>query len=80
LDSELAKRGLIFDGKEIVKDNTPKVGDFCIFWDENPEMAVCDILCEIDNIIYFRREDFWYKNCVKFESEEQFRKIKEGKI
>jgi len=78
----LAKRGLKFDGKEIVKDNTPKVGDFCIFWSKNPKPAVCDILCEIHDSIYtfFRRDNVWYENCVKFESVEQFRKIKEGKI
>lgn len=82
LDSELAKRGLIFDGKEIVRDNTPKVGDLCIFWSKNPKPAVCDILCEIHDSIYtfFRRDNVWYKNCVKFESVEQFKKIKEGKI
>ena len=80
LDLKLAERGLKFDGENVVKDNTPKVGDFCIFWDE-PEDSVCDILhtIEDDNDYPFSRNDFWYKHCIKFESEEQFRRIKEGK-
>ena len=82
LDSRLAERGLKFDGKNIVKDNTPKVGDFCIFWSDNPMSALCDTLVEVDNgdvQFCYARGDFRYKHCVKFESEEQFRRIKEGK-
>ena len=78
LDAELAERGLKFDGENIVKDNTPKVGDFCIFWD-NPGFCVCDTLKCIDNDGRFIRDSYGYINCVKFESEEQFRRIKEGK-
>lgn len=78
LDARLAERGLKFDGKEIVKDNTPKVGDFCIFWD-NPGFCVCDTLKCIDNDGRFIRDSYGYINCVKFESVEQFRRIKEGK-
>lgn len=78
LDSKLAEKGLKFDGENIVKDNTPKVGDFCIFWD-NPGFCVCDTLKCIDNDGRFIRDSYGYINCVKFESEEQFRRIKEGK-
>ena len=78
LDSKLAEKRLKFDGKNIVKDNTPKVGDFCIFWD-NPGFCVCDTLKCIDNDGRFIRDSYGYINCVKFESEEQFRRIKEGK-
>ena len=78
LDSKLAEKRLKFDGKEIVKDNTPKVGDFCIFWD-NPGFCVCDTLKCIDNDGRFIRDSYGYINCVKFESEEQYRRIKEGK-
>lgn len=83
LDSKLAEKGLRFDGKNIVKDNTPKVGDFCIFWDDKQqEKLLCGILCEFSvgfGFPFATNEGFRYKNCVKFESEEQFRKIKEGK-
>ena len=78
LDARLAERGLKFDGENIVKDNTPKVGDFCIFWD-NPGFCVCDTLKCIDNDGRFIRDSYGYINCVKFESEEQYRRIKEGK-
>lgn len=88
LDSKLAERGLKFDGENIVKYNTPKVGDFCIFWDDDPKRASCNILAKINypwenvnfNLTYpFNTKFENYKHCVKFESEEQFRRIKEGK-
>ena len=88
LDSKLAEKGLRFDGKEIIKDDTPKVGDFCIFWDNDPKKASCNILAKINyprksvnlNSTYpFITKFENFKHCVKFESEEQFRRIKEGK-
>lgn len=78
LDSKLAEKGLRFDGKEIIKDDTPKVGEFCIFWDDK-ETAICAILCVIRPHEFTTNEDFRYDNCIKFESEEQFRRIQEGK-
>ena len=82
LDSKLSEKGLRFDGKEIVEDNTPKVGDFCIFWGKEPNRALCDILTEVVFVgtnSYFSMGIFCYEHCIKFESEEQFRRIKEGK-
>ena len=78
LDSKLAEEGLKFDGKEVVKNNTPKLGDFCIFWDDK-ETAICAILCVIRPHEFTTNEDFRYDNCVKFESEEQYKRVKEGK-
>ena len=82
LDSKLAEKGLIFDGKDVVKDNTPKIGDFCIFWDYDKGIAFCSILEKITNYPeckYITRRGVGYIYCIKFESVEQFKKIKEGK-
>ena len=76
LDSKLAEKGLIFDGKEVVKDNTPKIGDFCIFWDYDKGNAFCSILKKIINYCegkYITRIGIGYRNCIKFESEEQYK-------
>ena len=82
LDSKLAEMGFKFDGKDVVKDNTPKIGDFCIFWDYDKGKAFCSILEKIINYCegkYITRRGVGYIYCVKFESVEQFKKIKGGK-
>ena len=76
LDAKLAEKGLIFDGKEVVKDNTPKIGDFCIFWDYDKGGAFCAILEKIINYCegkYITRIGIGYRNCIKFESVEQYK-------
>lgn len=86
LDSKLAENGLRFDRKKIVEDKTPKVGDFCIFWDRDKDKAFCAVLscCGLDmddhNAKYQdHTTGYWHANCVKFESEEQYKRVKEGK-
>ncbi len=63
---------------EVSKPNKPKVGDLCIFWDEDKSNAVIGKLTEIDNKSDFPYEvanSIGYKNCIKFESMEQYNKF-----
>ena len=76
LDSKLAEKGLKFDGKNIVKDNTPKVGDFCIFWNSEKPYAHCAILGDINTKRgrpYTDKCGDDYRNCIPFESIEQYK-------
>ncbi len=55
----------------------PEVGDICIFWDEDKSGAVIGKLTSIDTSHYpYEVVDVLsYKNCIKFESMEQYNKF-----
>lgn len=56
----------------------PKIGEMCIFWDELKKYAICSILQYIDTIepyIYETIVGYIYKNCIPFESVEQYEKF-----
>lgn len=56
----------------------PKAGEMCIFWDNDKKCAQCAILGEIINdggYAYEKETGTRWKNCVLFESVEQYKKI-----
>ena len=57
----------------------PKVGDLCIFWDDNKEVACIAILKSMCEKFYYR-ESWGYKHCIKFKSKEQFKKLINEKV
>lgn len=60
----------------------PKVGDLCIFWDNNKSFAAIHVLEAINgpNPLYITNNDNYYKHCIKFKSEEQFKKVINEKV
>lgn len=60
----------------------PKVGDLCIFWDNNKSFAAIHVLEAINgpNPLYITNNDNYYKHCIKFNSEEQFKKLINEKV
>jgi len=59
---------------EAPKSNKPKVGDLCILWDNNKSNAIIGKLTSIDKSAFPYGVAFIldYKNCIKFESMEQY--------
>lgn len=60
----------------------PKVGDLCIFWDNDKSFASIQVLEAINgpNPVYITNNDNYYKHCIKFNSEEQFKKLINEKV
>ena len=54
-----------------------KVGDICIFWDDNKSNAIIGKLTSIDMSDYpYEVGSMWsYEHCIKFESMEQYNKF-----
>ena len=75
----LALLGKRWNEQEKVLEVIPKVGDLCIFWDYDKGNASVNILAFIKGSEFYIRESCFYINCVKFVSEEQYRKIKSVK-
>jgi len=75
-DNMLSDAQMIND--KLKSKSIPKKGDLCIFWDEEKKEAFIDVLNEVNDISYLTYDGYWM-NCVKYVSEEQYRKIKSGK-
>lgn len=54
-----------------------KVGDVCIFWNNDKKEASISKLCEIDNNEnpYMDNSGLWFANAIKFESIEQYKEF-----
>ena len=68
------------DSKTLI--SKPRWNDLCIFWqhtwNNSKEDAVIGVLSsikEVEGLIYYYRNKEYYTNCIKFESEEQFRTL-----
>ena len=75
----LTSVGKRWNAQEKRLEDIPKVGDSCIFWDYDKQTASVNILAFIKGSRFYIRESCFYINCVKFVSEEQYRKIKSAK-
>ena len=55
----------------------PKIGEMCIFWDDEQESALCGILRSIEvEKPYYRDNSCWsWENCIPFESIEQYKNL-----
>lgn len=49
-----------------------KVGDICIFWDDEKTLAIIGILKFNDGLQYKNSEEYWYDNAIKCTSLEQY--------
>lgn len=64
--------------KKVIEDlpKEPKVGDMCIFWDNDKREAICGIRkAHYEEGSYYTNEDISYNNCIPFESVEQYKKF-----
>ena len=82
----LAKEGKRWNAeKKCVEDipEKPKRGDLAIFWDDNKESAIIGKYDYFIGDVLFSHRDYRgdeWKNAIKFESKEQYRKLLKGEI
>jgi hypothetical protein len=80
LDKALEERGKRWNPETKQIEETPKVGDFCIFWGNAKSMARCGILSEVasDGLPYRINYGVHFKNCIPFQSAEHFKAFIKG--
>jgi len=76
LDKALEEKGKRWNPETKQIEETPKVGDFCIFWNHYKKYAICSELIAI-NKIRGRYYSIWesYSNCIPFQSVEHFKEF-----
>lgn len=81
LDKALEARGKRWNPETKQIEEIPKLGDFCIFWDDDKSSAKCGVLQELnpqyDNP-YDANFTEYFKNCIPFQSVEHFQKFIKG--
>lgn len=62
---------------DIEIEDSLKIGDICIFWDESKKEAIISKLCEIDDNEnpYMSNNGLWHQNAIKFMSIEHYIKF-----
>jgi hypothetical protein len=77
-DKTLQRHNRKWNPETMQIEDLPKVGDFCIFWDNDKSEARCGILVEIYttlNYPYSINYDVYFKNCIPFKSVDHFKKF-----
>lgn len=58
----------------------PKNGDLAIFWDYSKDIAIMRTYREKKGMLHYDSVGYPWKNAIKFESKEQFKKVLRGEI
>lgn len=71
-------RSVKADGKDVIivllaPEFNPKPGDLCIFWSISKKEAIVAIYVKKVQCAIFDNTGFFWSDCIKFKSEEQFR-------
>lgn len=81
LNKVLEKNGKKWNPQTKQIEKLPKVGDFCIFWDDDKSLARCGVLFYIiagDYCLYRINYGVFFKNCIPFQSAEHFQEFIKG--
>ena len=58
----------------------PRKGDLAIFWDNETSYATIRVYNRKDDKCHYDSSGIFWKNAIKFESKEQFKKVMKGEI
>lgn len=78
LDKALHEKGKKWNPETMQIETLTKVGDFCIFWNDDKSLARCGVLSEIDPTREFPYQinyGIYFGNCILFQSTEYFKEF-----